>query len=255
MAYLKLGVDAPSLNFPWLGDFSAPELSYTTGLVGLYVLGTSDSMSSRNFVNPNLPLLVVGSPDYSTDGAGVGPEAYFDTQLPSTADMTILAVAQKLDGGGAAVVSNLSSAEQAGTPFSRGDSVSVGISGSSLYTQLFRDRNGADAAPSGGPTVTRNLPGGWAIIGAAFKAEDNSGAAVLGQGGANASSNYPALGEVRTSFSANLRIGATHSGSLSGECRVRMVAIYNTVPPSGALGALVNSVRTGFGPSVGLNDL
>ncbi|CAM4226031.1 hypothetical protein [Bordetella muralis] len=256
MGHLITSVAATERNYPWDGDFSMPQLSYTDGLVGLYVLGLSDSMSCRNFANPALPLLVVGSPDYSTDGAGVGPGAYFDTQLPGTPDMTLVAVVQKINGSAAPVISNLTLAQDVGTPYARGDTMFASIQDGILSTRVFRDQGGANAGPLTGLYVARGLPGGWATIGGLFNGSNNSGSSVIGQGGASAAVNNAATGEARLTFNNTLRIGSViSSSSTQGSCRVRMVAIYNTIPPSGGLTALVDGIRTGFGPSVGLTDL
>lgn len=255
MGYLITSVSATERNYLWEGDFSMPQLSYTDGLVGLYVLGTSDAMSCRNFANPSLPLLVVGSPDYSGDGAVVGPGGYFDTQLPSTPDMTFVAVVNKDMGGSLApVISNLTNAADLGTTYNRGDSLVVAIAGTSLNVRTYRDREGTINGPYQGNIVSRSL-GGWAAVAVRFNGSNNSDEVVLGQQGENLSVIDSALNNVRSGLNRSLLIGRTPNGDLPQSCRVRMVAIYNTLPSSEQLASLVDDCRTNFGPSVGITTL
>lgn len=255
MGYLITSVSATERNYPWEGDFSTPQLSYTDGLVGLYVLGTSDAMSCRNFANPNLPLLVVGSPDYSGEGAVVGPNGYFDTQLPSTPDMTLVAVLNKDMGGPlAAVISNLTNAADLGTTYNRGDSLVAGFTGTELNVRTYRDRNGATGGPIQGGIRTQGLSG-WAATAVRVSGTDNSDQIALGQQGENLIVTDAGLGMTRNGLSRSMHIGHTPNGDLTGSCRVRMVAIYNTLPSSEQLISLVNDCRSSFGPSVGITTL
>lgn len=70
-----------------LGGLPVPVGAYTFG-------GSSVEGSCRNFANPDLPLLPIGSPTINAVGASLDYLNGFDTQLPETAAFTLLAISK-----------------------------------------------------------------------------------------------------------------------------------------------------------------
>lgn len=97
-----------SLNF---------EPPVTSGLVGLFQPRRSDDVASANLVNSAAPGLAVGGGIiYGSWSASLGPGGYIETQLPETADFTLITVARKNTAGGVALVSTLAGAANS-TPY------------------------------------------------------------------------------------------------------------------------------------------
>lgn len=103
----------PVFNYPKLEDFDLfremANAPVHEGLVGAYFLGSRNVDATYNFANAELPLIQIGSPDTSQRGyARLGRRTgYFDTQIKSAAEMTIVAISRvPVAGAVALVVSN-----------------------------------------------------------------------------------------------------------------------------------------------------
>lgn len=96
------GIILPStLVYPKFDDFKLfdvmKEVPYKTGLLGSYFLGGKNVDPTYNFANPALPLLPVGNPD-TTDARFAKLSrltGYFNTQLPSTTSLTLIALCRQ----------------------------------------------------------------------------------------------------------------------------------------------------------------
>ena len=89
------------VNGPPLSGFQLFNVMNTnphkTGLVGSYFLGGKSADPTYNYANPDLPLLVHGTPDTSDPRFAKMSRltGYFDTQLPSTNSLTIVTLCRQ----------------------------------------------------------------------------------------------------------------------------------------------------------------
>lgn len=83
-----------STGYQRLINMAKLELPITSGLVGLYQFNGGQSLSVINNANPALPLLIVGSPEFSALGVKANYLNCFDTQLPDTPAFTYIVIAK-----------------------------------------------------------------------------------------------------------------------------------------------------------------
>lgn len=100
MAIRLRGVTLPNtLSYPKLSEFELfsvmANCPVTLGLVGSYFLGSKNADPTYNFANPSLPLISMGTPVISEKYATLSRSSgYFDTQIPSSATLTMLAISR-----------------------------------------------------------------------------------------------------------------------------------------------------------------
>lgn len=258
-AYLKLDTPLPAgVDYPKLGDFIPPSLPYASFLSGLYVLGSSEEMSVRNFANPGLPMTPVGLPVYGSDGVTTSRANYFDTHIfpvPAMSFAFVFEPSPTTYVSQSVVLSNYTVGSESGTGVARGDTVQVGTNGGVRRGAMYRDR------ASDGPLIT-NLAetpaNGYASLVASIDATTIARSAV-GHLGAVATSTSGSAG-ARGTWGRSYLLGGGQQSSATGisaqPVKLRMAAIFSGIAMSEAqLAEVVAALRTGFGPSVGIPDL
>lgn len=242
--------NADALGLPWKGDFVKPNLPFSENLLGLYMFSKSESASLINYANPNLPLLKIGSPEFTPSGAVVSRGNGFDTQIVPTTDMTILLLMQPAEGlilNGSILVSTLTPAADAGTAFDRGDQLAVN-SGNTGIVSFYCDRSGTALIQGVAGGIIMPATGPLAII--ATRRSTNGADLAKAEGGNNTfNTTYGGTGaNSRTIFNKTLRIGmnylTTAGTAYSGEWICKGAAIYGNSYSIADLTTALNAQRT-----------
>lgn len=269
MPALNLGVTLPGTGYKNISDFVVTNifanLPYTTGLVGSYFLSSQTLSPLINYANLNLSLSRVGSPTVGTKYATTSPTSYFDTGLPSTSNMTILAISYPITGeaAGDVIVSNMfrDSSNNA-----RGDLLRANSDGLSTNITVYGDYNTTSPtsaivnalpvnSPIGDPLIScgiiLNATGtGNSTIATYLNVQDGAGVTYPQTPAATNSNDV----ETAHLISPNntLLIGSSRSSAdFSGSSQVSVVLIFN----NNAVSGLINNalwLKETFGVTYGL---
>lgn len=258
-AYLKLDTPLPAgIDYPLLGEFVPPDLPYAGNLSGLYVMGRSEAMSIRNFANPGLPLIAVGTPAYEEDGVLTSRTNYFNTRILPSSAMTfvfVFAAGPTTYASQSVLLSNYTVGGESGSGIARGDTIQVGTTGGVKRAAMYRDR-AAEGPLITNMALTPEL--GAQSLGVSINATTEARCAVgqLGSVATTASGSAGARGTWARPYLLGGGQQSVATGISSQPVKIRMVAIYNGIAMSEAqLEEVASSIRQGFGPSVGLDDL
>lgn len=251
---LKLaGVTLPGVGYPKKKNFIVPSFPVKTGLVGLYAIGGVESLSLINHANTALPLLKVGVPTLNDLGATLNAANCYDTQIPSSADLTIISVAKMMQPSSIAAGFLILGNYLGGFP---GDSLALDYS-TSIPGPIVAayGANGTGYITSSQSDAT-GTPGDWNSFAARFTATATS-KNWWSKSGAVASVGSAVAG-VRAVQARTLRIGGHYNGmagNYGGTGDVQMVAIFNAALADADVAANLAYLTSTYGPAIGVTTL
>lgn len=245
-------------SHPHISSFAKLDLPVLDSLVGAYVLGGNASLSQRNRVNNNLPLLTVGSPTISPlFGATLQHANCFDTQLTPSMNRTWIVVykPQALSGAGAINRAPLLGNQLYVSANIRGDQMFMGDP-NALYNQA--DRNNTTAASVAHSVGSLNTAK-WAIaVGTADNVNGIMDSARRQSGTTTWSSPTGALTGRDVYTGRNIRIGGDGTGSpglYSKDVQIGMVVMHATALTRVQAGQQMDYINTWLIDNFGITDL
>lgn len=195
--------------FPDLADFQLfsvmANCPVKAGLIGSYFLGSKNADPTHNFANPSIPLLKVGSPVISQKYASLSRGGgYFDTQLPSSATLTIVAIsrypAASALAAGVPIVSNYAKPDTIASGDTLFNRVGVQAYGNQASGVQGATYNAAITAVAGDYVITGGLIASTPAVGAFYY--DSNGAVqrtIAGMTGRSVSAKTLLIGATQSS--------------------------------------------------------
>ncbi|KQN46820.1 hypothetical protein ASE93_11950 [Serratia sp. Leaf50] len=133
MTTINLGVSLPGVGYPHIADFQVEEifagLPFKDGLMGAYFLSNKTVSPLINYADMSRPLTRVGSPTVGAKYTTLDHQNYYDTGLPSSPTLAIMAVSMPSSAAnfqGGVVVSNYLKDSSTGN-IGRGDTLIAGV--------------------------------------------------------------------------------------------------------------------------------
>lgn len=259
------GVILPGTGYPTLKSFLdvTPRLPVTTGLLGLYYLRDAGGRELNNFAGGS-PLIKVGSPALSENGALCDTNNYFDMGIQAQPKGTILAIAMP-PSAPTSLATSIPVVSGYNAPASgsgNGDVLWLGTNYSGIGQMV-----GAAASTPGDGVTPQSAPAAYhtvalppteplAIFGTFTGAPDrhmtgllpSSGAGLLKASYAAAAPTFP---RPAAPFGPPLRIGASPY-SFTGPSKVILVAYFNRVLTEAEIHQNLNYLRSEWGIAQGI---
>ncbi|WP_437890150.1 hypothetical protein [Phytobacter sp. V91] len=159
MPAVNLGVSLPPRDYRNISEFIVDkifgELPYRNGLVGAYFLSNQTASPLLNYANLALPLTRVGNPVVGEKYAALDHSNYYDTGLPSTETLAIMAISLpsvSVSSQSGVIVSNYRKDATTGNA-ARGDTLRAFATGGNTRVTQF-----GDYSPSS-PSANRETSG------------------------------------------------------------------------------------------------
>lgn len=246
------GVTLPGTGYPKKKNFVVPDFPVGTGLIGLYVIGGTESFSLINHANASLPMLKVGAPTVGDLGAATSQANCFDTQIAGSESLTVIVVAKPVLAATSATgylpISNYMLVGGVSTGDSLAFSNVSGTNKALAYIGKSGGVNGVDVS------IAAADPAEWNGFAARFR---SNGAAKLwwsSDGIISASSESATA--VRSVQSRTLRVGGHYEDTLfQGTGEVQMAAVFAAELSDSDVAANLEYLSTVYGPSIGVSTL
>lgn len=238
------GVNLPGVGYPQKKNFVVPDFPVKTGLVGLYVLGGTESLSKINHANTALPLTRIGAPVINAAGATLSYANCFDTGIQSSATMTFIAVAQLVKPAVAGERVLLISNYQNVAAVTTGDSIG--------YAQFPNPSVAAYGGKDGGVASshvdsTTGVAGQWNASAGRVAAD---GASKSWWSKAGVLSTNTAVGGVRALAARNLRLGGHYQNNdFQGVVTMQMGAIFTAALTDAEVAQNLAYLTNTYGPA------
>ncbi len=247
------GISYPGAGLPSLANFVVPAFPNGAGtLVGLYSLANDVDLSTFNFASPGNPLLKSGAPAMGTLGATLSSSAYYDTQLPSTAGMTVIAVAKSpINLSTGANQNNIINNFQNTSPVT-GDTFGFANSGSlGTFRAIGQYTGGVQSSTivlTGADSTKWNTFAGRIRPTGEVKAWWSASGAVT--------TGVETVPQTRgTPQSRTLLLGKDYSTQYPGAMAVLMVAVFNSALADSDVVANLAYLTSTYGPALGITTL